>query len=329
MIFSFLPRSVFRHFSAFILCGVCALTVPFAQAEVAVVLNSGEGSISIIDKVAMQEIKRIPVGKEPHHLMATPDDRFLIVANAASNNLIFLDPITGEIKKTIENISDPYQLGFSPNRKWFVSVSLRLHRVDIYTGHDFKLVKRLETPKAPSHVAFNADSSLAFITLQDSNELLAIDLNTQTAKWKIPTGNMPAGVWVTPDDRHVLVGMTGEDYVQVFDWRTQKTVKKITTGKGAHNFLAVGDGNRLFVSNRVSNTINILDQTTLTVVDTIPVPGGPDCMEISKDGKQLWVTSRWARKVTVVSLPSKQIVKQIPVGKSPHGIYFFSHAPRR
>ena len=55
---------------------------------------------------------------------------------------------------------------------------------------------------------------------------------------------MPAGVWITPDDRYALVGMTGEDHVEGIDWRTQKSVKKSPTGKGAHNFLALGDGMR-------------------------------------------------------------------------------------
>lgn len=306
----------------------CASVVQLAVAQVAVVLNSGEGTVSLIDKVKKEEIKRFPVGKEPHHLMATPDDQYLIVANAASNDLVFLDPKTGEIKRRIDNISDPYQIGFSPDRKWFVSVSLRLDRTDIYDGN-FKLVKRLPTPKAPSHVAFSGDSAIAFITLQDSNELAAIDLKTQAIKWIIKVGNMPAGVWVTPDDKHVLVGMTGEDYVEVIDLATRKTVKKIKTGKGAHNFIAMGDGRRILVSNRVSNTVNVIDQQTLTVIETINVPGGPDCMELTGDGKELWVTSRWAKKVTIIDMETKKIIKQIPVGKSPHGIYFMGHAARK
>lgn len=319
-------RSVLRSRMIF-LAALFASTL--SLAEVAVVLNSGEGTISVIDKASMTETKRVPVGKEPHHLMATGDDQFLIVANAASNELVFLDPITGDIKRRIDQISDPYQIGFSPDKKWFLSVSIRLDRVDIYNGSDFKLIKRIATPKAPSHVAFSSDSSTAFITLQDSDELAAIDLKTQTVKWKIPVGRMPAGVWVTPDDKHVLIGMTGADYVEVIDWRTQKTVKKIPAGKGAHNFLAVGNGKHVFVSNRVSNTINVIDQTSLTVIDTINVPGGPDCMELTKDGKHLWVTSRWAKKVSVIDMATKQVVKQIPVGKSPHGIYFLNHAARK
>ena len=195
-----------------------------AHAEVAVVLNSGEGSISLVDTVAMQETKRFAVGKEPHHLMATPDDQTLIVANAGSNDLVLLDTKTGEIRKRIERISDPYQIGFSPDRRWFVSISLRLDRVDIYNGADFALVKRIALPRTPSHLAFSADSSLVFVTLQESNEIAAIDLNTQALAWKMAVGKQPAGIWTTPDDRHLIIGMTGDDYAEVIDWRELKSV---------------------------------------------------------------------------------------------------------
>ena len=318
-----------RSAAPFLLSATLLSAASLAHAEVAIVLNSGDGTISVINKAKMEEIRRFPIGKEPHHLMATPDDKHLIVANAASNELVFLDPLTGDIRRRIDKISDPYQIGFTPDKKWFVSVSNRLDRVDIYLGSDFSLVKRIPTGKTPSHVAFDANSTIALVTMQDSNELVGIDLASQTIKWRMKTGNMPAGVWVTPDDRYALVGMTGEDYVEVIDWRTQKSVKKITTGKGAHNFLALGDGKRLFVSNRVSNTINVIDQSTLTVVDTIDMPGGPDCMELTRDGKQLWVTTRWIKKVSIYDMASRKVIKQIPVGKSPHGIYFASHAPRK
>jgi len=101
----------------------------FGPGEVVIVLNSGEGSISIVDPVAKKEVKRVPVGKEPHHLMATPDNKELIVANASSNDLVFLDPKTGDILRRVPDISDPYQIGYSPDKKWFVSASNRLDRV--------------------------------------------------------------------------------------------------------------------------------------------------------------------------------------------------------
>jgi DNA-binding beta-propeller fold protein YncE len=298
-----------------------------STAEVAIVLNSGEGTVSRVSRSQMKELSRTYVGKEPHHLMTTPDGRELIVANAASNDLVFLDPVTGAIRRRIPNISDPYQLGYSPDNKWFVSVSLRLDRVDLYDAQ-FKLVKRLPLAKTPSHVAFDAASRYAFITLQDSHEIAAIDLTQQAVVWKHPVGKLPAGIYMTPDDRHLLIGVMGQDFVEVVDWRQRKTVRRITTGKGAHNFRAQGDGRNVYVSNRDAGTVSRLDLSTWQVTDTYKVPGGPDCLELSRDGKELWITARWRRTVSVLDTISGRVTHDIPVGKSPHGIFFASHAPR-
>jgi YVTN family beta-propeller protein len=308
--------------------------VPVAGwGNVVVVLNSGEASVSLIDPATRSEIRRFDVGKEPHHLMRTPDGRALIVANAMSNDLHFLDPATGEVRRRLRNIPDPYQLGYSPDGRWFVTAALRLDRVDVYAVEGegaqvaFRPVRQIGLPKTPSHLTFSADSQFAFVTLQESHEVAAIRLADQTVTWKIKVGDLPAGIWMTPDDRHLLVGVMGQDYVEVIDWRAQKTVKRITTGKGAHNFRPLGDGRHLFVSNRVEDTVSLIDQITLEKKFDIPVPHGPDCMEVSADGKLLWVTQRWAKRVAVVDIAARRVVQTIPVGKSPHGIFFANSAP--
>jgi YVTN family beta-propeller protein len=112
---------------------VLVLFTCLLPAKIAVVLNSGDETVSVIDTQTHTVRKTFRVGKEPHHLMATPDDQYLIVANAVSNDLVFLDRETGDIKRRITGISDPYQIAFSPDRKFFVSASLRLDRCDIYS----------------------------------------------------------------------------------------------------------------------------------------------------------------------------------------------------
>jgi YVTN family beta-propeller protein len=313
--------------------GICFLlglsATLLAQASVVVVLNSRDATISLLDQNTYQEIGNFSTGKEPHHLMATPDNKSLIVATAVGNELIFLDPHSGQIQRRLPDIMDPYQIGFSPDTKWFVANALRLDRVDIYAydGRDLKLAKRVPLAKMPSHMAFSADNKTVFITQQGSDQVSAIDLATQTIKWTIPVGKLPAGIAMTPDDKYLLVGIMGGDYVEVIDWRTQKSVKRIRTGAGAHNFRQAADKRHVFVSNRVSNTINIVDQQTLENVGTIDVPGGPDCMELTEDGKTLWATLRWVKKVAVIDVPSRKVIKLIPVGRSPHGVYFFNRAP--
>ncbi|HDR8920312.1 TPA: beta-propeller fold lactonase family protein [Burkholderia vietnamiensis] len=316
--------------SVFTLLLAAALLASGARANNVIVLNSGEATLSLIDDSSHQVVSTLPTGKEPHHLMATPGNESLIVANSVSNSLMFLDPTSGKTQRLIDGIADPYQIGFSPDRKWFVSTGLRLDRLDIYRydGSNLTLAKRLPLATMPSHIAFTRDSRTAFISLQVSGEIAAIDLPTQNVRWKMKVGKVPAGLWMTPGDRYILVGMTGADYVAVVDWREQKIVKTIPTGKGAHNFRSLVDGKHVAVTNRVANTISIIDEDALTNVGEINgLLSGPDDMELSADRRYLWVTFRFARQVGIIDLSNRRLIQTIAVGRSPHGIYFFNRAP--
>src|ERR1700753_3217780 len=90
---------------------------PAVHANNVIVLNSGEATLSLIDEATRQVVDTVPTGKEPHHLMATPDNSSLIVANSVSNNLLFVDPKSGKVQRWIEGIEDPYQIGFLPDWK--------------------------------------------------------------------------------------------------------------------------------------------------------------------------------------------------------------------
>ncbi len=324
-------RRLSLAFSFSLLAGLCFLGCASASANVVVVLNSRDATVSLLDQNTHVQIGSVATGKEPHHLMATPDNKSLIVASSEGNELIFLDPKTGQLQRRVKNIIDPYQIGFSPDQKWFVANALRLDRVDFYRydGRDMQLLKRVPLAKLPSHMAFDNASSTVFVTQQGSDEVSAIDLATQKVKWTMPVGKLPAGIFMTPDEKYLLVGIMGADHIEVIDWRTQKIVKRIKTGAGAHNFRAMGDKRHVFVSNRVSNSINIVDMKSLENIATIPVPGGPDCMELTDDGKTLWATLRWIKKVAVIDVASRKVSKLIPVGRSPHGVYFYNHAPRQ
>jgi YVTN family beta-propeller protein len=304
-----------------------------AQPRPIFVLNSLDDTVSVIDPVSWRETKRIASGKEPHHLYLTPDAKSIIVANALSDSLTFIDPQTAEVQRTVRGITDPYHLRFSPDMKWFVTASNRLHHVDIYRwdGTELHLVKRIAAGKIPSHLWIDSTSSVVYVTLQGSDELMAIDLPSQTVKWRGPTGSMPADVFGTPDDKFVLVALTGASGVEVYDVTGPRPqlVKTIKTGKGAHAFRAAGDKRHLYVSNRVANTISKIDFLSMTVVDSFPAPGGPDCMELTADGKFIYVASRWARKLSVIDTSTGQLVRQVKVGKSPHGVWTLDHAARQ
>jgi YVTN family beta-propeller protein len=289
--------------SAALLCasGVRAQVPSLPGTHPIFVLNSQDASISQIDPVSLKEVRRIPTGKEPHHLYLSPDEKSLIVANAAGNSLTFIDPRTGDVQRVIHGIVDPYHLRFSPDMRWFVTAANRLNHVDLYRWQP-----------------------------QIAAQLLAIDLATQTPRWKVKTGRLPADVFLTPDDRLLLVGLTGDHFVEVYDLSATppRLVKRISTGEGAHAFRSMGDGRHVFVSNRVANTISQIDYQALAVVAELPGPGGPDCMELLAGGRTLLVSSRWARKLSIIDIATRRVVRQIDVGRSPHGVWTLDHAPR-
>lgn len=325
--------AVFRRFAAALalfLSFSLALPALAAPQGYVIVLNSDDDTLSLIDPATGAEAKRVPIGRGPHHMMSLPDDSALLIGLTTVNQLLFVDRKSGEVTRRIAAM-DPYQLGFSPDGRYFVTTALRQDFVDIYPGtltDNLKPLARVKSGVMPSHIAFSPDSRYVYVTEQGSNSVGKIELATGKMLMHIPVGKAPAGIWLTPDGNKLLVGVMGQDFVAVIDRATDKVVDRVVTGRGAHNFLAKGDKRHLYVSNRVDDSISVLDMQTLKVVDSIKVAGSPDCMELSSDGKWMWVTARSRREVALVNMQTRQVEKRISVGRSPHGIYYHDHAPR-
>jgi DNA-binding beta-propeller fold protein YncE len=292
-----------------------------AHADTVLVLNSDEASYSLLSRSARSEIVRLPVGREPHHIAVTPDGKEVLIGSTWTNELLALDTTTGEKKRVIRDIVDPYQLGFSADGKWFVTTAYRLDHVDIFRGDDFGLVGRIFIDGMPSHIAFDSDSKTVFVTLQQTGRVAAIDLETQMVKWNAEVGKAPAGIVMLPDGKRLLVALTGEDGIVVMDPVTGGLTGRLKTGRAAHNFWPKGDGRHYFLSNRIENTVSLIDTEEMRVVANARVPGGPDCMDITADGRELWVTQRFLRRIAIVDIATMKMIGSIPVGKSPHGIY--------
>ena len=300
-----------------VLAGIAAAP---ALAKEAIVLNSDDNSLSLIDTGTGKETLRTYVGRSPHHLITAPDGKSVIVALAEGDELAFVDG-AGRVTQRIA-ASDPYQIGFSPDGKWFVANSLRLDRIDIYDGKTYQLVRRLPAETMPSHIGFAPDSRTVYVTLQGTDKLVAVDLATGVAKWVVPVGRQPAGVLVRPSGA-ILVAIMGSDHIVKLDPQDGNIIGVVHTGRGAHNFVLSADDKTLYVSNRVAGTISVLDAASLQVMGTLPAPGGPDDMVLTPDGKELWVTGRWRAMIDVIDRASGSLKRSIPVGRSPHGILLY------
>ena len=289
---------------------------------VAIVINSGDATLSVLDMDRGTELRRIPVLREPHHVALSPNGRELLVGDAGGNEMLFLDPHTGEVLHRMP-VADPYHLAFSPNGKWLVVTGLARNQVDVYDAATMALVKRFPLGTMPSHVTYAPDSSMAYVTLQGTNKVAALDLHRQAVAWTVEVGSTPAGImWL---NGKLLVADMGTDFFAVLDPVDGRTEQRVRTGRGAHQLFLSPDGKTLWVNNRVDGTTTAVDPATLSVRRTYRVPGGPDCIDFAPDGK-LWITQRFIQKVGVLD-PVSGALQSYPVGRSPHGIFLTTGAP--
>lgn len=292
-----------------------------AAADLIYVLNSGDASVSILDAFTQQEVRRIPMLREPHHLVLSPDGQDLLIADSGGNEIFFIDPATGETRRR-ERISNPYHLAYSPDGRYLVVASLRRNQIDIYDARGPQLVARLRAPSKPSHIAFSPDSRAAYVTLQGTGMVAAVSLETHQMLWEAPVGREPAGIlW---NRGRLIVGVMGTDSFAVLNPGTQQVERTIPVGRGAHQVFISPDGRSIWATSRVQSRIAEIDPDTLDVRRIIDLPGGPDDIAFDPDGR-LWTTLRWAGRIARLD-PRTGEAELIRVGRSPHGIFI---QPRR
>lgn len=315
-----LGREMTRCFA----CGAAALILLRAAIAVAApsvfVVNSNDADISVIDLASHQVVRTIPLLREPHHLVLSPDHHSLVVGDTTGNALFFLDPRNGTVQRRV-TVSDPYQLQYSPDGTLLTTAGLARNQVDIYDARSLALLHRVPARSMPSHIAYSPDSATVFVSLQGTDRLIAIRTKDGSVLWNARVGRTPAGVlWL---NGHVLVGCMGEAHIAVVDPATGQVTRVIKTGRGAHTMFLSPDKRLIYATNRVDGSISVIDPATLKVTRTLSVPGGPDDLEFAPDG-HIWAALRFAQSVAVID-PSSGAIERIQVGRSPHGIWMNTH----
>jgi DNA-binding beta-propeller fold protein YncE len=287
-----------------------------APPPIAMVMNSGEASCSVIDMNSRQVIATLPTYREPSHWCLSPDRQKLYVCDASGNALFIFDPTTAAPLGHVR-VADPYQLAYTPDARYLVVNALRINHVDVYDGATLQLVKRFAAGSMPSHLDFSPDSRWSFHSMQGSNTLVSFDLASLTERWRVRVGDTPAGVlW---HDGKVLVAIMGGNGIAELDPLTGEKLRFIETGEGAHNIFFDTAGDTLYVSNRIGGSLTALDPLSLAFRRNYVLPGGPDDIGIDPAGN-IWVALRFAETVAVMD-PATGNYDSIPVGRSPHGIF--------
>lgn len=269
------------------LLGLVILTLPWvSQADsLLLVLNKSDHEAVLIDPATFAILATLPTGTGPHEAAASPDGRFVYVANYGArqpgNSLTVIDVAGRSVTRTID------------------------------LGHY----------RRPHGIWVSHDGKLLWVTCEANKAVLEINAETGAIARVFETGQDVSHMLVpTPDERKLYVANIGSGSVTVID-RTGPAVKTISTGAGAEGIDVSPDGREVWVGNRAANTLSIIDTATDKVTVTFQSAGQmPIRVKFTPDGMQVWVSNARSNAVTIFDAASRQHLGSIETGSAPVGI---------
>lgn len=174
------------------------------------------------------------------------------------------------------------------------------------------------------------DSKLAF-ALYDAGEIWTADITDPRAprvSRHRDIGRLPYDGMITPDGRHYVAGLFGEDGAALLDlWRPEAGVRRILDGYGRgeeplpvykmphlEGWASVGD--LAFLPAVGRHEVLVVSMSDWREVARIPVHGQPVFVVARPDGRQVWVNFAHPRNdtVQVIDVPSRSIVATLKPG---------------
>lgn len=201
------------------------------------VSNRTGGSISFIDLITGVEVARIPVGPIiPHEVDVSPDGRLALTGEYGPNS----EPGRHIIVMDVANATVLGRIDLGPNSR-------------------------------PHTVLFLPDGRRAVATMQDSDQLALVDLETMTVVRTYPTGGRDGHmVRLSPDGSRAYVTSRGaEGTLSVISLVDDSDPVVIETGLGAEGLDVSADGREVWVANRQEESITVVDTESLEVVATL------------------------------------------------------------
>ncbi len=303
--------------------------------------NSLSNTVTVIDPQTYKVIGEFPVGGQPNHVTPSWDGSVLYVNDTDGNTLVPINPATGQPGTPIP-VTDPYNLYFTQDGKYALTMAELYDRIDFRDPHTMRLLYSMSVPcSGVNHMDFTVDGRYAVASCEFSGQVVYIDVQAHkvlgtlrmglaTDMMRIPGGSMPQDVRLSPDGKVFYVADMIANGIWLIDAAHFRKIGFIHTGLGAHGLLISRDAKYVFVSNRNAGSVSVISTATDTVLHTWAIPGGgsPDMGGITPDGKVMWWGGRYNGVVYAMSTANGHLIAEIPVGAGPHGLCIFPQPGR-
>lgn len=322
------------------------------------VLSKQDHTLAIVDPATLRVVARVPVGEDPHEVIASTDGHTAYVSNYGFGRFHTLAVIDLLGQKPLASIDlgalrGPHGLDFVQGKVWFTAEAAKaIGSYDPATG---KIDWIMGTGQNRTHMIYvfpdlkrilTTNVSSATVTILDKTDHPAGMPSGPPPGMQPPPGAMgsgrppgpppmpPGGDWdetvvpvgngsegfdVTPDGKQDWVANARDGTISIIDLGTKKVTETLAANvPGANRLKFTPDGKLVLVS--AGPDLVILDAATHKEVKRLALGHGSGGILIQPDGTRAYVAFGPDGFVAVIDLKTLTMVGKIDAGGNPDGL---------
>ena len=316
------------------LVAVAPLTAQGAPSPVRLhtllVLSKRDHTLALVDPASLKVLARVPVGNDPHEVIASSDGSTAFVSNygfGAYNTLAVVDLIHRSALPAIDlgALRGPHGLTFVDGKVWFTAEAAKviarydpaIKQVDWILGTGQNRTHMLSVaPDLSLIVTANVNS--ATISLFEKAEVPLPGAGgpppvPESSALTVASSSVPQSSFheTAPPPPGPPPGPPREDWSQTV----------IPVGRGSEGFDVSPDGKQIWVANATDRTLSIIDIAQKKVLVTLPdTIEHANRLRFTPDGKHVLISSLGGTALTVYDTATRQPIKQLDLGRGAAGI---------
>lgn len=316
---------------------------PATPSPALLILSKQAHTLAIVDPASLQVVARVPVGDDPHEVVASSDGARAYVSNygfGAFHTLAVVDLIRQTPLPAIDlgALRGPHGLVFRDGKVWFTAEAARCigsydpatGKIDWVMGLGQNRTHMLYVfPGARRIITTNVNSGTVTIlekyglkpgeTMPGMPKGAILPPGGDWLLTVIPVGSRDEGFDVSPDGREAWVANAGDGTISIIDVAAKRVTATLAANvPGANRLKFTPDGRLVLVS--AGRYAVILDAATHREVKRIAIGHGSAGILVQPDGARAFVACSPDNYVAVIDLKTLAVVGHIDAGGNPDGM---------
>ena len=328
-----------KHRSLIILLAALALftTLPAQSSprDSLLILSKSDHTLAIVDPATLKVLAKIPVGDDPHEVIASSDGKTAYVSNYGGgvfHTLAVIDLLAQKPLPPIDlgALRGPHGLDFAGGKVWFTAEAAKA--VASYHPATQKVDWIFGTGQNRTHMIYVSRDLQRIVTTNASAATVSI-IEKSAARtpngppredWNqtiINVGNGSEGFDVSPDGQEIWVANAQDGTISIIDFAQKKVLQTLAANvRGANRLKFTPDGKLVFVSTLAGADLVILNAAARKEIKRIPVGHGAAGIQMQPDGSRAFVACTPDNYVVVIDLKSLSVTAHIDAGLQPDGL---------